>query len=92
MKRIYKMNKLNKFGLPINSQISPIGKPSVQTQNLETATKRLDTIQKANRRAEKIMTIIASSAERGTYNTCEKANQLIQDCYDYAYSLYKVDE
>ena len=47
MKRIYKMNKLNKFGLPINSQISPIGKPSVKTQNLETATKRKNQVQDA---------------------------------------------
>lgn len=86
------MNKLNKFGLPINSQISPIEMPSVQIPNLETATKRLSNIQKANELAEKIMLIIASSAERGTYDTCEKANQLIQECYKYTYSLYKVDE
>lgn len=86
------MDKLNKFGLPIQSPISPLGKPSVQKQNLETSAKRLGNLQKANRRAENMMIIIASSAERGTYDTCEKANQLIEDCYNYAYSLYKVDE
>lgn len=86
------MNKLDKFGLPINSQLSPIGKPSVPAQHLETSMKKIEKLQKANARAEKMMIIIASSAERGTYDTCEKADKLIQDCYHYTYALYKVDE
>lgn len=38
------------------------------------------------------MLIIASSAEKSMYDTYEKANQLIQSCYDYAYSLYDIEE
>lgn len=82
--------KTNKFGVNINKQNSVIGKVVSPTSigHLETNTEKLKNLKKANSRAEQMMMIIASSAEKGTYDTCEKANKLIDECYKYAYSLY----
>jgi len=81
--------KLTKFGTKIDNSKPISGKVVSEPTKIQSIhTDVLNNYDHIHKRAELLMMIMASSAEKGTYDTCEKANQLIKDCYDYANSLF----